>query len=276
MNGTASTMTTGVGRTRWTAIVVGVSSAAGAVAVYLLLVGTAAGQQLDREAFRAAKAAQDGVRMPAVLRVEIMTNPLLWIATAVAILSLGIVTRRPRAVVVALAIPVLSVVAARVLRLGVLDRPQLDQDVPWPMANTFPSGHVAAATGVALGLLLIAPPWMRLLGVVPCAAWVTLVSRDIMGEGWHRFSDVAGSVLLTTAIASLGAALVAGDGRRVEVSAGVATLVAGPVVTVVVAAVLDPRPFGVLTGVLAVAVSVPLAVFASATSTRPRLPLLGG
>ncbi|MFC4602082.1 phosphatase PAP2 family protein [Rhodococcus kronopolitis] len=261
----ADVVTTAPERSRWTAIVVGATSAVGVAAVYLLLVGTAAGQRFDQDVFAAATSAQDGGSVPGVLRLDVMTNPLLWICVTAVVLVFGSAVRRPLAVAVALAVPVLSVVAARALRLGVLDRPQLDPDAPWPMANTFPSGHVAGAMGVALGLVLIAPGWMRLLGLVPCAVWVTLVSRDIMGAGWHRLSDVAGSVLLATAVAGLGAALVAADGRRMELSARLVAVVGTPVATVVVAGVLDPRPLGVLTVVLAVGVSVPMAVFVSAT-----------
>ncbi|MCJ0907478.1 phosphatase PAP2 family protein [Rhodococcus sp. ARC_M6] len=248
-------------RTRWPAIVVGMSFAIGAAAVFLLLVGTATGQRLDRAMFQGAKSAQQGVALPEVLRLDIMTNPLLWIIVAAAILLTGIVIRRTLAALAALAVPVVCIVAARTLRRGVLTRPQLDQDVPWPMANTFPSGHVAGAMGIALALLLIAPLWLRLVGVVPCAVWVTLVSRDIMGEGWHRLSDVSGSVLLAAAIVSLVAAMVAVGGRRLGGVALVVTLVGGPMATVMIALVLDPRPFSMLTGVLAVGVSVPMVVF---------------
>lgn len=169
-------------RPRWTVIVVGMSFAAGAAAVFLLIVGTAGGQRLDRQVFQAAKSAQDGIPVPDVLRLDIMTNPLMWISVAAAILLTGNVVRQPLFTAATLAVPVMCIVAARTLRLEVLERPQLDQDVPWPTANTFPSGHVAGAMGIALSLLLVAPSWMRLVGVVPCAAWVALVSRDIMGE----------------------------------------------------------------------------------------------
>lgn len=51
-------------RPRWTVIVVGMSFAAGAAAVFLLIVGTAGGQRLDRQVFQAAKSAQDAYRCP--------------------------------------------------------------------------------------------------------------------------------------------------------------------------------------------------------------------
>lgn len=272
----SATMTPAVRNgTRWTVIVVGMSFAAGAVAVFLLIVGTAGGQQLDREVFQAAKSAQTGISVPDVLRLDIMTNPLMWISVAAAILLTGSMIRRPLAAVTTLAVPIVCIVTARTLRLDVLERPQLDQDVPWPTANTFPSGHVAGAMGIALSLLLIAPSWMRLVGVVPCAAWVALVSRDIMGEGWHRLSDVAGSVLLAAAIVSLFAAAFPVGGRRIRGFMLVAMLVGGPIATTVIVLALDPRPYGVLTGVLAATVAVPMTVFVCAISQSPTAPRPG-
>jgi len=256
-------------RPRWTVIVVGMSFAAGAAAVFLLIVGTAGGQRLDRQVFQAAKSAQDGIPVPDVLRLDIMTNPLMWISVAAAILLTGNVVRQPLFTAATLAVPVMCIVAARTLRLEVLERPQLDQDVPWPTANTFPSGHVAGAMGIALSLLLVAPSWMRLVGVVPCAAWVALVSRDIMGEGWHRLSDVAGSVLLAAAIVSLFAAVFVVGGRRIRGFTLVSTLVGGPLATTVIVLALDSRPYGVLTGVLATTVAVPMTVFVCAISQTP-------
>ncbi|MDV6276546.1 phosphatase PAP2 family protein [Rhodococcus erythropolis] len=256
-------------RTRWPVIVVGMSFAAGAAAVFLLLVGTAGGQRLDRKVFQAAKSAQDGISVPDVLRLDIMTDPLMWISVAVVILLIGNAIRQPLIAVATLAVPVVCIVTARTLRLEVLERPQLDQDVPWPTANTFPSGHVAGAMGIALSLLVIAPSWMRLAGVVPCAAWVTLVSRDIMGAGWHRLSDVAGSVLLAAAIVSLFAATFLVGGRRIRGFTLVATLTGGPVATTVIVLALDPRPYGVLTGVLAATVAIPMTVFVCVISQSP-------
>lgn len=245
-------------------LLVAVASSAGAATVFIVLVGTAIGQQLDRNVFQAAKSAQDGTSALEPFRLEIMTNPLLWISFAAAILVMGIAIRRPFATVAALAIPAMCIACARILRIGVLVRPQLDQSAPWPMANTFPSGHVAAAMGISLSLLLVAPLPMRLVGAVPCGVWVTLVTRDIIGEGWHRLSDVAGSVLLATAIAAFAAYTVSGRTCRPKVSTLVTALVCGPAATVAIATVLDPRPFTLLTGVLALGVALPTTAFASA------------
>lgn len=73
--------------------------------------------------------------------------------------------------------------------------------------NSFPSGHVTVAMALLLAFLLVVPDRLRWWLAVPGAAAVAAVGAATMIVGWHRFSDVLGSVLLAAAVCGLLAAL---------------------------------------------------------------------
>lgn len=166
-------------------------AAVGFVLLYLLGVGTPTGQQLDEAAMRwtAVAITEDG-----------WAESLLgWVSAGSVLLvgaSLAIVTALTRGLSTA-ALGALSaavvLLGAQVLKLT-LTRPDFTVQA---LANSFPSGHVAAVTGLAVALLLATPAgrWRRaaLLGVTPAVALTGLATVALE---WHRPSDVLGSVLL--------------------------------------------------------------------------------
>jgi membrane-associated phospholipid phosphatase len=69
----------------------------------------------------------------------------------------------------------------------------------WLTQSSFPSGHAVIVASVSLGLLSVSSePWRRRL-VGPLAAWTAIAATATVTVGWHRPSDVAGSLLLATA-----------------------------------------------------------------------------
>jgi membrane-associated phospholipid phosphatase len=166
-------------------------AAVGFVLLYLLSVGTAIGQQLDESAMRwtAETFFRNGWAQ------GLLTAVSAWgvLLSGAALATVTAVTRGPRVAVLGGLSVVVVLLGAEVLKLA-LTRPALSTGA---LANSFPSGHVAAVTGLAVALVLAAPAGGRrraaLVGVTPV---VTLTGLATVVLEWHRPSDVLGSVLL--------------------------------------------------------------------------------
>jgi membrane-associated phospholipid phosphatase len=85
----------------------------------------------------------------------------------------------------------------------------------WLTSGSFPSGHAITVTAISLAVLSISSDrWRRLL-IGPLLAWTAIATTATVTVGWHRPSDVVGSLFLATAWHR---ALAAGQpaGRRVR------------------------------------------------------------
>ncbi|MGI5211442.1 phosphatase PAP2 family protein [Plantactinospora sp. CA-290183] len=122
----------------------------------------------------------------------------------VLVFLVALLTRRPWAGVAGVALFLCSGAGAAVLKLMVV-RPDLGVEGS-TTHNSFPSGHVAAATSLLLAFLLVLPGSARWWLAVPGGVGVSVVAAATMIAGWHRFSDVLGGVLLSAALCCLAAA----------------------------------------------------------------------
>jgi hypothetical protein len=59
------------------------------------------------------------------------------------------------------------------------------------------------AAAIALGLVILIPDRLRWLGLLAGCALVAVVGHGVQVTGWHRLSDVVGSVVLVATLASL-------------------------------------------------------------------------
>lgn len=135
-------------------------AALGFVLLYLFAVGTPAGQQLDDAAMRwtAAAVARDG--WAEALLEALSAGSMLLAGAALAVVSAA--TRGPRTAVLGAVSGGVVLLGAEVLKLA-LTRPDFSVQA---LANSFPSGHVAAVTGLSVALLLATPSgrphwWLR-------------------------------------------------------------------------------------------------------------------
>jgi membrane-associated phospholipid phosphatase len=131
-----------------------------------------------------------------LLAARIVSAGLLSLALvgSLAVAALAwVVLRWRKAVLLALAAPVLAVVAERLLKLVV------ERRVPEAEVSHYPSGHLAAGTAFALSLVLV----VRRTGVAPAARTAVAVAAClfvvVMGvarvvESAHLLSDVVGGV----------------------------------------------------------------------------------
>lgn len=163
----------------------------GFMLLYTLAVGTAEGQQLDEAAMQwtAATVAQDG-----------WGDALLSAVSAGSVLLIGATVAVATTLIRGLRVAALGALSATAVLLGAetlkiaLTRPDFSAQT---LANSFPSGHVAAVTGLAVALLMAAPRgrWRRAALAVAAPA-VALTGLATVAMEWHRPSDVLGSVLL--------------------------------------------------------------------------------
>jgi hypothetical protein len=163
---------------------------------YWLLIHTRLGQKVTASATSGSIHATD-------LRIKWLDGQLGHIdqrfvkESLVAIFVIGLLRARPILGAVGAMAAAVTVAAGHVLRYHILNHPPFA--VPY---GTFPSEHVTAVAGCALGLLLVCPPRLRGLLSVACAAVVSLVSTQVQVLGWHRASDSIGAALLALACAS--------------------------------------------------------------------------
>ncbi|WP_433260781.1 phosphatase PAP2 family protein [Micromonospora vinacea] len=193
-------------------------------------------------------------------------DPTLIAVLLGVVLLVGVLRRRLAAGVVGVGMVVCAVLVAGTVK-SALPRPDLQIESS-TTHNSFPSGHVAAATALLLAFMLVLPGWARRWLAVPGAAGVSVIASATMIAGWHRFSDVLGGVLLGVTLFCLAAAALAAwpgdreaagsDGgglwrRLAETAAGLVVLVWALVVVVPGLAASVQR--GLLVAIVAAAAS---------------------
>ncbi|HEY9313611.1 phosphatase PAP2 family protein [Williamsia sp.] len=171
------------------------------VAVYVVAVHTEVGQRADQRAFLSLRGTGATADLPHVVGLGSVTDLRLWLVSVVAIIGLGLLAHRRLSIVVLLALPVLGILLTQFLRDELLTRPDFD-GLGW-VTNTFPSGHAAAAAGCVAAIVRASPRSLSPVAAVAGVGWLTLVSQDLMVWGWHRPSDLIGSVLLAAALMHL-------------------------------------------------------------------------
>jgi membrane-associated phospholipid phosphatase len=177
----------------------------------LVFVWTPGGQTFDGELLpmsdQGAGYEQDTVLLqPAKEVLAFFGDPMVL---GVLLLAAVLVSRRLWTSVAAVGVVLGSVAAARVLK-EVVVRPDLGV-YGSSTHNSFPSGHVAIATGLLLAFMLVLPPKARWWFFVPGAVGVVIIAAATMITGWHRLSDVIGGVLVATVLYCLAAAALADE-----------------------------------------------------------------
>jgi membrane-associated phospholipid phosphatase len=185
----------------------------------LVFVWTGGGQQVDGELVPRLYGPDGYPRSIALARparslLSLVEDPAVLAVLLLSVLLVGALGRRLLAALAGIAAALCSVAGTAIVKLAV-PRPDLGIDGS-TTHNSFPSGHVAAATGLVFAYLFVLPAWARWLAAIPATAVVTAVASATMIAGWHRFSDALGAILLTSMLSCLAAAALApgcGAGR---------------------------------------------------------------
>ncbi|MGN6205850.1 phosphatase PAP2 family protein [Humibacter sp.] len=168
------------------------------VSIYLLLILTRAGQELDSGSFGALGVF--GVPAGAAGEVVRWGATFLLVAAALAAGAFALIRRRWNDAVRAALVVLVCTLGCEALK-AVLHRPALG--VSGYDDNTFPSGHMAVALSAATAVALTFPlgRWRRhvvvtSMALAVVAGWASIVSFA------HRPSDVIGAGLLVGAVVS--------------------------------------------------------------------------
>lgn len=193
-----------------TRLVIGAATCAVLLVVgYLLLIVTAAGHEIDNEAYFGRESegrylATTGNHLLSRVTAGVMALALLVI---VAIASLG------RAFVVGLIAAAgvgIAMIGAQVLKATLPWSALVPSDSDLPLGlqrETYPSGHTTIGMSFTLALLLIMPAAMR-WWVVPATAFgAGLFGVGVVIAGWHRPSDAIGGALWSGLVMTLAASL---------------------------------------------------------------------
>ncbi|HEY2671347.1 MAG TPA: phosphatase PAP2 family protein [Rugosimonospora sp.] len=151
---------------------------------------------------------------PSLTLLSWVGDPVVVATGLLSVVLLGVAIRRPWAGLAGVGALLCSVAGSTVLKRAI---PRPDLGVAGSTVhNSFPSGHVAAATGLVLAFLLVVPARARWWLAAPGAMGVSAVAAATMIVDWHRFSDALGAVALASMMCCLAAAALAlwpGDTR---------------------------------------------------------------
>jgi hypothetical protein len=171
-----------------------------------VFVDTWAGQRVERATLQGARYGQN--------RLWHVAEPVLSVVSvwfiAVVVLAAVVIAIARRRWMLAAQVAVLMAGAnltTRVLKVGVIDRPDLG--ISGPGFNTLPSGHTTAAASVAAVVVLVVPPRVRPWAAVFGALYTAATGVSTLVGQWHRPSDVIAAILVVLAWSGLACALVA-------------------------------------------------------------------
>lgn len=173
-------------------------SLAGFITTYVLGVRTVVGQVAEDAILSGAYFVYE----QPVLSLVSVPNILL---TCGLLAVVGYAQGRGRETTAGLATVAVSNLLTQLLKHSILDRPALAT----VSENTFPSGHMTAFASIALMLIVVAPPRIRVAVSVAAATAVSAVGTLLLRSGWHRLSDVVGAMMLVTLISALAQATTA-------------------------------------------------------------------
>lgn len=153
---------------------------------------TVAGQNLDNLLMEALVGRVALLPAHLELATSLVSVPALVVA-ALIVASVAVVRRRPALALRAVAVVGAANLATQLFK-ALIARPNLG--VSLNLENSFPSGHTAFAASIAVALILVAPKGFRSAATLLGWAWISVMSVVVISQGWHRLSDVLGSILL--------------------------------------------------------------------------------
>ncbi len=177
----------------------------GVLVLWRVFVLTDHGQAVDQASLEGAHIGQS--------RLWDLAEPVLDVVSvgfiALAILAcavIAVVRRRWGLAACAAGVLIGANVTTRVLKVWLLDRPELGHGAA---SNTLPSGHATAAASVAAAVLLVVPPRARPWAAVLGAGYAGATGVSTLIGQWHRPADVLAGLLVVLAWGALACAVLA-------------------------------------------------------------------
>ncbi len=173
-----------------------------AVVLYGVFIGTRWGQRADSAAKVYAQVHRYTPRLRSrglpPLRDISLVIPLVATAITLVLLAMQPRTQRWRAVVAVAAVVIPGVMICQALKV-VLPYPALTKYPDWIGSSTFPSGHTAFVSGLALSCYGLMPRRMRFYGSYLSAVMVFAITVGVVVDGRHRPSETASAVAVVVA-----------------------------------------------------------------------------
>ena len=201
-------------------VVFGLALLAIAAVVYLVGVGTVAGQEYDNLAVDGFANALPGwlaalcAPLAASVTLGSATIPIMAftdIAFGVVAIIVAVARKRWLAIGQFAALAVVAFAAAELLK-KLLPRKVYDVSMITTEGNTAPSGHMTMVVVAALALLCVVPRVWRALVAVIAAAYASLSGMALLVGAWHRPCDVIMAVSLASGLAFLALAFTRSSG----------------------------------------------------------------
>jgi len=190
----------------WPFFVAALGLFAGFVAVYIFFVRTYAGQIVDERAFNGAYSQHDAIATFSERFLDVV--PLIAFGAGIVLtLSIGVVTRRWRQLVVGLVVFGVACVLAELSKYVFLSRPETGATDPF--GNSFPSGHTTVAAAAAFAVFLVTTPRWRPAAALGGGAFAVLTGVLALVSQWHRPSDVVAGLILVAICGCLGTGVLA-------------------------------------------------------------------
>ena len=178
------------------------ASGVAVLVVYLIAIRTAEGRRLDDRAKGTLSEQSRAFDETSDLLDTISVSSLALLGAT--IMAIALLRGRPR-----LALGAGVVVLGANLTTQAM-KAQLDRPGPFgPRPASYPSGHVTVAMSLAMALILVAPPDLRVAATLLGTAYAIAVGVAVIAVDWHRPSDVVGAYLVTVAWTALVAAVLA-------------------------------------------------------------------
>ncbi|MEW9264405.1 phosphatase PAP2 family protein [Kineococcus endophyticus] len=192
-------------RRTWSAVALGAAwwQLAALGVLYVVCVRTATGQRHENRLHTLAlenRGSETGWLRTAFDLVDRLQPHHLVLGVAVVGL-VGVVRGRLGAAVRGVVVAAGTLGVTELLKLVLLERPDLLEHSS--SANSLPSGHTSAVLGLALGLLVAGPRWLRAPLALAGAAAAGAMGAFVIADGWHRVSDVLASALVGSIVLCL-------------------------------------------------------------------------
>ncbi|MEO9044180.1 MAG: phosphatase PAP2 family protein [Candidatus Dormibacter sp.] len=182
--------------------------------LYLLAQRSAFGQRLERDVLLGSGADIIGVRGDATAVLNQVTVGIVGLLTVAACL-LAVVRGRLRLAIGTAVGIALTIASAQVLKSLLLARPVLLGSGAVATAQSYPSGHVAAAAALGAALVVAAPlSWRRHTAGIAMVL-TGMIGVAVLVAGWHRPSDAIGAAALAIGVSSAIAAILVRRGSLV-------------------------------------------------------------
>ena len=184
------------------------------LAVWILLVNTRIGQQLDDRALLARSIIPKNI-VQSIDNFLAFSTPFFAFLFCVTLLLLGWKTQRIRlGITMTMSFGVTEIVGETLKYFEVRQNldPNLYEALGNKTFNSFPSGTTALAAGFVLGLIALAANRYRHMTFQWGLLFIQLVAMFVVLAGWHRPSDALGGIALAVFFAAIGLWLGYGNG----------------------------------------------------------------